>query len=294
MPLTPAPNATKSSALSDEGATGHWYERLANGTTVPLYEEGGVFGIRRARALTKEGRCALPSATTLFKCLHKGYLDDVWKPQQIAKEVARLSEKLTPNELQDIIADRDAFAKLKGDAFTEVDATATYGTAVHKALEEWFRDGTVDREHHHIVKAVEKEFQEREWEPEQLELCVSNPELGYAGMCDVIGVESKMTELPTPLVVDFKTRKTKPGQKPGKYETDVMQIAAYGYAEYGQDFLDHGVGANIIISTTEPGRVVTVEHKQKDLVRFFEAFRGLCHHWQYIKNYYPNQLTTNV
>lgn len=291
MPLTPAPNATKSSALSDEGATGHWYERLANGTTVPLYEEGGVFGIRRARALTKEGRCALPSATTLFKCLHKGYLDDVWKPQQIAKEVARLSEKLTPNELQGIIADRDAFAKLKGDAFTEVDATATYGTAVHKALEEWFRDGTVDREHHHIVKAVEAEFQEYGLEPIELEACVSNPKLGYAGMCDVVALDYHQN----PCIIDFKTRKTKPGKTPGKYESDRMQIGAYGVAHFGEDmFLGEGRGFNIIISTTEPGRVVTVEHKQKDLVRFFEAFRGLCHHWQYIKNYYPNQPTTNV
>jgi hypothetical protein len=285
MPLTPAPNATKSSAPSDEGATGHYYERLADGKTLPLYEEGGVFGIRRARALTKEGRCALPSVTTIFKDLHKGYLDDVWKPQMVAKEVIKQADDgITTNELLEVVNDREQFNELKAKAFKETDDAATYGTAVHKALEEWLGKGIVDQEYADIVKLVEKEFQKYKWDSDFLELNVSNPELGYAGMCDVIGTADSGTNI-LPLVVDFKTRKTKPGDTPGFYNTDVMQVVAYGYAHFGARFLKVGVGANIIISTTEPGRIYTRIHKH--LPRRFSAFRGLCQFWQNDHNYQP-------
>jgi len=279
MPLAPAPKLTNTASASSE-ASGHWYERHADGTTTPLYPEGGVFGMRQARALMKEGRCALPSVTTIFKDLHKGYLHDVWMPQQCilaAWDNPHLRE--SPTWLNEV----------KAIAFQQTDDAAKYGTAVHKALEDWFSEGIVDQEYADIVKAVEKEFIEHEWETEHLELCVGNDKLGYAGMCDVIGCNtSNNFIIGDPLVVDFKTRKTKPGQTPGLYGTDAMQIAAYGVAHFGEVFLESGIGANIIISTTEPGRIYTRIHK--DLTRHYRAFEGLCQYWRYSHNYEPVRL----
>jgi len=274
MPLTPAPRLTNTTASNTE-ASGHWYELLPNGKTVPLYPEGGVFGMRQARVLHKEGRCIMPSVTTYFKELHKGYLHDVWMPQQCVK-AAWDNPELQHKD--------DWLKKVKAIAFQQTDDAATYGTAVHKALEEWFMDGTVSAEYHAIVKAVQELFDDNGWVADRLEHCVSNPEVGYAGMCDVIG----NTIDGQPLVVDFKTRKSKPGLSFGKYNTDVAQIAGYGVAHFGWDFLEKGVGANVLISTTEEGRIGANIHKNKDMHRHYEAFRGLCSYWQWTNNYFPN------
>src|SRR5690606_33309269 len=89
------------------------------------------------------------------------------------------------------------------------------------------------------------------------ELCLVNRQEGFAGTMDVAcryGESGKIG------VIDFKTRKTKPGVAVTSYDGQAMQIAAYGATYWGEENLHRLYGANVFISTTEPGRVEVVSY----------------------------------
>ena len=65
-----------------------------------------------------------------------------------------------------------------------------------------------------------------------------------------------------------------------------MQIAAYCMAKFNS--IQYGAcGANVYISTTEPGRVEIVTYDDITLDKAWGAFRSALHLWQYLKNYRP-------
>ena len=74
-----------------------------------------------------------------------------------------------------------------------------------------------------------------------------------------------------------------------------MQIAAYSAAKFGdktdwdteQRILINPYGANVYISTTEPGRVEIVQHNYKDINAAWRAFCAALELWQYLKGYKP-------
>jgi RecB family exonuclease len=89
------------------------------------------------------------------------------------------------------------------------------------------------------------------------------------------------------MVIDYKTRKTKPKQKVGPYDTQGMQLAAYAVAKWGEDQLHTVHGYNVYISTTEVGRVEPYKHDS--LVPHWEAFKAACVLWRHVKGYDPRQ-----
>jgi hypothetical protein len=66
-----------------------------------------------------------------------------------------------------------------------------------------------------------------------------------------------------------------------------MQIAAYAYGIHKT--FDNVFGANIYISTTEPGRMEVVPYDSKQLAKDFEVFKSMCKIWQYLNNYNPTE-----
>jgi hypothetical protein len=111
---------------------------------------------------------------------------------------------------------------------------------------------------------------------------------GYAGRVDVIGQGANGT----PFVLDYKTRKTKPGEPCTPYDGQATQIAAYAYAYWGPDAFARCYGANVYISTTEPGRMEVSIYTPEQLAREFMVFRCMCMIWRHLKGYDPRVAST--
>ncbi len=117
----------------------------------------------------------------------------------------------------------------------------------------------------------------------QHELRLVNHDEGYAGTTDAVMVLGGQQG-----ILDFKSRKTKPGQLCEPWETEPMQIAAYTKAKFGPDHY-MSVGANVYISTTEPGRVEIVTYDDGQLHKAWYAFQAANSLWQYLKKYRPSK-----
>jgi hypothetical protein len=111
-----------------------------------------------------------------------------------------------------------------------------------------------------------------------------NVDQGYAGTADLVFERDGAVG-----IGDYKSRKTMPGRAVPGYEGDAMQIVAYIIAKFGEAPLTDGkaFGVNIIISTTEPGRVEPIRHNPDTLWSAWEAFKCCAGLWRYLKNYDP-------
>lgn len=108
-----------------------------------------------------------------------------------------------------------------------------------------------------------------------------NAAYGYAGTTDVIWSR--------PLnhgILDYKTKRTKPGKAVEPNQDHALQIAAYHMAAYGS-IAPEDVGYNVYISTTEPGRVEIKEWSAKELAEAWEAFQHCLALWRYQTGYDP-------
>jgi hypothetical protein len=116
----------------------------------------------------------------------------------------------------------------------------------------------------------------------QHELRLVNTSDGYAGTTDAVMLD----RISQQGILDFKSRKTKPGQPCEPWETEPMQIAAYCAAKFGSIGC-FTTGANVYISTTEPGRVEIVKYDATVLDKAWGAFQCALQLWQYLKGYRP-------
>jgi CRISPR/Cas system-associated exonuclease Cas4 (RecB family) len=90
-----------------------------------------------------------------------------------------------------------------------------------------------------------------------------------AGTCDFIDDERKV-------IVDFKSMSTKKDTKIKPYDEWLMQLGAYAGLYEHTDYECQ----NIVISTTEPGRIEVIKHDPEDIAAarrefhyIYEAFR---------------------
>jgi XTP/dITP diphosphohydrolase len=116
------------------------------------------------------------------------------------------------------------------------------------------------------------------------EITLVNAGEGYAGRCDVIA-QGKKGQL---VILDYKTRKTKEGEKVATYDGQGMQLAAYAVAHWGEAMLEKVTAANVFISTTEPGRMEVCKHD--DLVSEWHAFKAACLLWRKMKGFDPRRI----
>jgi hypothetical protein len=172
-----------------------------------------------------------------------------------------------------------------------VSDAADLGTQIHAAIEAHFKGEPVTEEMQVYVRPTVAALEKAGITLLEHELRLVNTELGYAGTTDAVMVDDAGNKG----ILDFKSRKTKLGQKCEPWETEPMQIAAYSAARFGNvddmrlshKYLNASHGVNVYISTTEPGRVEIVRYKGNELDDAWMAFQCALKLWQYLKGYKP-------
>jgi hypothetical protein len=177
-------------------------------------------------------------------------------------------------------------------AFEQVDNAADAGTLIHEAIENHFTGADPDYDYSKKVEVNDTDAplsgyvqQVSDWVlsndvvVNDCEVRLVNKEYGYAGLTDAtINRNGKQG------IMDFKTRRTKEGQKVTPYDEHPTQIAAYHMAKYGAIDKD-AIGCNLYISTTEIGRIEAIWYNAEDLQLHWEKFKLTLSLWQIIKKY---------
>jgi hypothetical protein len=249
--------------------TSHWYDKTGAAVfEVPRASGGGMRPTTLADA-RKLG--LLPSVTTILGVIDKPQLSD-WRVKQA---IQACYDNRPTGTLEDYTRAMQAKSEEQvGDA-------ADLGTSIHAALESAFAGEDYDPALAVYVKPTLAKVDAAGIRLLQHELRLVSP-YGYAGTTDAVMVDSDGRQG----ILDFKSRKTKPGQKCLPWETEPMQIAAYGAAQFGA--IEGLTGANVYISTTEPGRVEIVTYTADQLTEAWEAFLAALNLWSYLKGYQPS------
>ena len=272
--FTEAPAAAPEKSAEFHG--GHWYSHNESGW-FPLYEPGKNFTLREARKVQKDGRVVMPSVTTYHKVLHKQNLVD-WLIGQNLDVALRtpVAQFNTTDEWKDHVISTASNASR---------GAMDLGTNIHANIESAVKGEDYDAAMEVYVAPTMRERERLGLRSVAQEKCIGSLKYGYAGRCDDICEGLTL--------VDYKSRSSRKG-KVGSYSTDETQLAAYGFAEFGNDFFKHGRGIIFGISTKEPGVVTVHEFAGKDLVPAFEAFLGLMQVWRFENNFDPRIAGTGV
>jgi len=250
----------------------HWYQYGTNGWE-PLYEPGKTFTLREARKLSAEGRIVVPSVTTIFGVLAKPQLDK-WKQENVAKACWDQHRQSTAWEEQAWID--QALATASGASKGAMDL----GTRIHQAAEDYIAGKDYDATLAPYIEAIAAKRAAMGIRESVTEQCMGSARWGFAGRCDDHSTQGMV-------IRDLKSRKSK-GKKVPTYETDALQLSAYGAARFGNAFFQSGKGEIWAISTSDPGLLTVHEFSGQDLVPAFECFLSLIKVWQHINNFKPN------
>lgn len=168
--------------------------------------------------------------------------------------------------------------RLRGQDWDRAKGTMELGTRIHDALQTCLEKDVgpeaVDSDlAPYVIPALEY-FKEKEFEIEHLEHCVVNLGEAYAGMADCIA----KTPCGKKFILDWKSKKTKPGEKVKPYHNQIEQVSAYAGAYWGVEALENleVYGVNAFISTTE------VNHGR---ARFEKAVYSPEEMWNAYKNF---------
>ena len=258
---------------------GHYYNYDGDACHTQATKAGAKNKTRATTVADARKLKLLPSVTTVFDTVSKPFLTE-WQIKEALK-VAYSAPAISETEDEWI-------AYVREKASQQVGMAANLGTNVHKAIEmalntqEWAQElkqyvlPTLD-----IVRGMAIQ--------EQVSESVTvNPEIGYAGCVDlagwVIDTEGLADVMPltVPVVVDFKTKKTKVGEKIDVSETYPWQLAAYHVSKFGKgqrELHPMAKAALVFISSTEPGRVETVWFDREQLNHAWECFKATHKLW---------------
>lgn len=282
----------------------HWYH--ANGDSCHQVQQKN--GKMRNTNLVDARKFGLfPSVTGILGVFAKPQLD-TWKQKEVAKASLRIVQ--SENESEDSYANRVIDA-----AFEQVDEAADFGTRVHQAIEDWIVLGKAwGKEFEVYLRPVADWFEKTKILVTASELRLVNVRIGYAGTMDIsfafgpladqalIAIKAGDQRTTLDLwkaglgigVLDFKTKKTKPEVAVTAFPFQDMQIAAYGGTYWSQtigvpeeEVLSRMIGANLYISSTEPGRFDVVKYPAEQLLGCWLPFTQACEIWRYIKKYDP-------
>jgi hypothetical protein len=252
-------------------ASSHWYQ--ADGTPVFRVRRAGNEGDRPTTLADARKLNLFPSVTGILGVLDKPGLEK-WKIDQALETSLRLPKQ--EEESLDYWCRR-----VRSAASEQVGEAADLGTAVHAALEAAMVGEPYKEELSPYVRPVLEWKQSVAIEIVEREKRLVNVANGFAGTADVL---FRFGEYGMG-ILDYKTRRTRPGDKVKAYDNQGMQLAAYAAAYWGPENLQRVLAANIFISTTEPGRIDVVKHEH--LPRDWEAFRTVAELWRYQKGYDP-------
>lgn len=250
----------------------HYYKR--DGTPAFTQPNKSKPGEVRDTTLTdakKQG--LLPSVSAYLSMLAQPGLVD-WQISEAVRAAAACP--LAPGE--DVEEYIDAI-RLK--ASQQVRDASDLGSRIHASIESFFKHGKVeDVTLLPYIDPVLDKLNALGISPTDSERVLVNNEYGYAGTTDLLfELNGKKG------VLDFKSKRTKPGEKVFKSKTHRMQIAAYWVAAYGAEVDESATGFNIYISTTEQGRVDVVEYDGKQLADAWQAFKATLALYRFDKEY---------
>jgi hypothetical protein len=252
----------------------HWYTLEGAPCHQVPKAKGGE--LRNATVADARKMGLFPSVTNILNVIAKPGLD-TWKLQQVAK--AAFKTPPDGKESEEYFTDR-----IIESAFDQVVDAADFGSRIHDALEKVFEGENPDEDLLTYVQPTLAWKAEKGLTFTHREITLVNAGEGYAGRCDVLA-KGKQGQL---VILDYKTRKTKPGEKVTTYDGQGMQLAAYAVAHWGEAMLPKVTAANIFISTTEPGRMEVCKHD--DLPGEWEAFKAACVLWRKTKGFDPRRI----
>lgn len=252
----------------------HWYS--LEGEACHQIAKAKGDGMRNVTVTDARKLGLFPSVTNILGVLAKPGLDK-WKLQQVAK--AAFNRPPDGKESAEYFTDR-----IIESAFDQVVDAADFGSRIHDALEKIFEGEPVEEELLPYVQPTLDWKREKGLTFTHREITLVNAGEGYAGRCDVIA-KGKKGQL---VILDYKTRKTKEGEKVTPYDGQGMQLAAYAVAHWGEAMLEKVTAANVFISTTEPGRMEVCKHD--DLVSEWHAFKAACLLWRKMKGFDPRRI----
>jgi len=222
--------------------------------------------IRDARRLS-----LLPSVTTVLDILSNPGLD-FYRRQTVLKA----AYECPPVDAESY----EEWASHVGEKADEGrNEAAELGTQVHKELEEGLKTlaNGITSENPLVVPALNyvRLLDIKDLMTEQV---IVNLRHGYAGTIDVSGYminpDNSDYEHTCPVVIDFKTKRTKPEEKITPPETYIWQLAAYHLAKFGtgSELHPQAMACNVYISTTEEGRFSTVWYDRSELQEALDCF----------------------
>ena len=256
----------------------HWYS--LDGKPVHTQPTKDGEGQRATTLRDARKMMLLPSVTSIIGILDKPQLTR-WKMREVAKAAIAIPGP-QGEEPVERFADRAIEA-----AMSQVGEAADLGSRIHAAIENLMRGGAEEpsEELQPYVKPVLEWMRQVGVKVTHSEIVLVNAVHGFAGRVDALftwgDAFGKMG------ILDFKTKKTKEGEKVEAYDEHALQLAAYAATHYGAEHLQHVVAANLFISSTEPGRLEVVKHDKAKLVAAYEAFCQMCAVWRFRKGYDP-------
>ena len=262
-------------ATSPNPDGGHWYDPSGRPCHSVPVADGGHRPTRLddARALG-----LYPSVTSIQKLIAKPGLEN-WKLKQVALAAARLNRN--PGEGEDSFAHRIFEA-----GFEKSGSARNLGSSIHRALERfWLGQTEVPVELQTYCMPAVALLQRLVAEVLATETILVNHRHGFAGTVDLC----VRTRMGNHAVLDYKARKTEPGKPVIWYDEHVQQVAAYAATAFAEENLSKVHAANILISTTEPGRVEVKHYTPGELMQAFENFTLICELWRRVNHYDPRQ-----
>ena len=255
------------------GQAAHWY--TSDGKPAHHQPTKAGDGERPTRLSDAQTLGLIPSVTSILGVMDKPALTR-WKIEQAIQASER-----TPR-----LPDEPIYywaRRVQDAAFQQVEDAASLGSSIHAALESAMAGEAFDPELGVYINPV------LEWKEKtgivltEREKVLVNAAEGYAGCTDALFTYGKRGIG----ILDYKTRKTKPGEIVTPYDGQGMQLAAYAAAHYGAEALPRVLAANVYISTTEPGRFAVYKHP--NLPELYEAFLHVCALWRHVKQFDPRQ-----
>jgi hypothetical protein len=212
-----------------------------------------------------------PSVTTVEQILDKPGLD-AWKVEQ-GILAALTSDKLSGESLDDFAARVAVEAESVGLKARDL------GSQIHMAIEAELSGGAASWPAGHEATAEAWRRWAADLRDIRSEIAVSHP-LGFGGRVDC---QAATESTNTPVVIDWKTMTTKPGRKVTGYDSWGRQLAAYAEALGAPEGT---LLVNVVLSTTEPGRLEVVVWTGQRL-QLFRQFRAIFWLWCLLKDYWP-------
>ena len=263
---------------------GHYYDRDGNACHMQATKPGAKNKTRPTTVTDARKQGLLPSVTTVLDVISKPFLTE-WQIKEALKVAYARPAFGGENEDEWI-----AFVREKANQ--QVGMAADLGTNVHKAIEMALNTQEWAQELKSYVLPTLDVVRNMGIKEQVSESITVNSEIGYAGCVDlagwVIDTEGLADVMPltVPVIVDFKTKKTKAGEKIDISETYPWQLAAYHVSKFGKGQRELQLlakAALVFISSTEPGRVETVWFDRAQLSHAWECFKT-CHKLWCLRN----------